>query len=207
MSLDLVTPPAVEPIVSVIDVKLQCSLGDVTDHDVFLEQYLVPAARERGELSTRRQWIEATWTQRLDGFPAGGAWLEVPRPPLIAVVSVQYVDLAGVLQTMDASAYDVDAPRGPRCARGRIAPVYGTTWPSTRAQLNAVRVTFRAGYGTKATDVPTLLRQAMLMDVATLFEHRENIVIGTKNIVAELPRGSAAIYDSYRSYPRVCTPR
>lgn len=207
MPLDLVTPPSVEPILSVEDVKRQCSLGGVPDHDVFLEHYLVPAARERGELSTRRQWMEATWTQRCDGFPPGGAWLELPRPPLLEVVSVQYIDLAGVLQTLDDSAYDVDAPRGPRCARGRIAPVYGTTWPSTRAQLNAVRITFRAGYGSAPTDVPTLLRQAMLMDVATLFEHRENLVIGTKNIVAELPRGSAAIYESYRSYPRVCTPR
>lgn len=195
MSLWLVLGPADLP-VTLEDARAQVHRGDVTDDDAFLMNQVIPAATQRGEHQTHRQFIEATWDLKLDwGFPAE---IVVPRPPLLLVVSITYVDPAGTVQTLAASDYQVSAPTGPRCRRGRIRPAYGLSFPATRLQMDAVTVRFKAGYGTKPADVPALLRQGILLDVGTLYEHRESVITGT--IVAEIPGTALAIYRSFKSF-------
>lgn len=202
MALFLTTPATVLPI-SVADVKKQIRKDDADDDDV-IENLLIPAAIERGELATWRQFLSAVWTLKLDGFPCE-PWLELPRPPLLSTtLTVTYIDGAGIAQTWDASNYIVDAPTGPRARRGRLAPAYGVSWPTTQARINAVTIVFTAGYGTTAAAVPARLRMAMLQDAATLFAHREDVVKGTN--VTPLPRGSSHIYQSFKSYPTQLLP-
>lgn len=208
MSLDLVTAATEDGYTDVVDLdvaKLQCRI-DGTTEDVFLTNQLIPAAFDRAELATRRQLLATTWRLVLDRFPACG-WIEIPKPPLIEVVSLTYLDTAGVSQTWGSSNYVVDRPQGPRCRRGRIALADGVIWPATRSQINAITVTFRAGYvddiaaaaADQVPNVPSLLVQGLLMDIGTMYENRENFVIGT--IVADLPGRSADIYRSFKSFP------
>jgi uncharacterized phiE125 gp8 family phage protein len=216
MSLYLVTPPSAEPL-TLVTAKAHLRLT-ATDDDTLINTVLIPAVRERAELATRRQLITATWALKLDAFPGGwlagavgrrawwgldpsqGYFLDVPKPPLQSITSITYVDTAGATQTWGSSNYLVDAPTGPRCARGRIAPVYGVVWPFTQAQINALTVLFPCGYGNDETAVPALLKAAMLMDLGTLYEHRESVLADSRAAAIEIPTSSAAIYRGHRSY-------
>lgn len=178
--------------------KRHLRIEDIEDDDEFVQDQLIPAVRERAEGSTGRRFITRTFDLKLDAFPACG-WIEVPRPPLVSVPEISYVDQNGATQVWGASNYRVSAPTGARCAPGRIEPAYGATWPATRDVIDAVTVRFIAGYGTGAQHVPALLRSAMLMDIARLYKFREDLLSGT--IVAQMPHSAKAIYWSFRSHP------
>lgn len=196
MPLTQITAPDGEP-VSLENAKHQCSLDGTTAHDAFFATVLIPSARDRAQLATRRQLLEATWEWQLDRFPCVGV-LELPKPPLIAVSSVKYTDTAGATQTFAASNYTVQAFAGERCVRGRIGLKTGVSWPTDVAinEIGAVQIRFTCGYGA-AEDIPPLLHQAQLIDISTLFEYRENIVTGT--IVADVPGAAKDIYRSFKS--------
>jgi uncharacterized phiE125 gp8 family phage protein len=196
---------AIEP-VSLDEAKLQLKLpvGVAHPEDDLIETILIPAMRQRAEIATNRQLTQVTFDLGLDGFACAG-WLELPKPPLVEVLSVTYQDGAGVTQTLAADQYEVDAPSGPKQRRGRLTPAYGVIWPATLSRLNAVTIRFLAGYSGLPVPIvgpacPALLKAAMLLDISTLYEHRENVVAGT--IVADLPRTASAIYKSFKSWPR-----
>lgn len=200
MALYLVTGPDVEPI-DVDQVKKQAVIdADLTDQDDWIDGVVIPGCRERGELATRRQFLTATWDWKLHAFPCE-RFLEIPKPPLLTVVSVSYLDTSGVSQTLVANTdYKVSAPSGPRCARGRISLKYGEAWPTTYHELEAVTIRFTCGYGATADAVPAMLVQAMLLDAATLCLHRENFLAGGSSVV-EFPMNtvSKGIYLSHKS--------
>lgn len=175
LTLNLTTAPTVEP-VTTSEAFAHMRLSD--ESELTLVQSLITAARQHVESLTERALITQTWTLKLDEFPC---WeIKVPRPNLIAVSSITYVDTAGATQTLSSANYLVDASSMP----GRITPAYGMSWPSTRCQNNAVTITFTAGYGAAAA-VPQALKLAILQLVAHWFEFREPVISGT--IVANVP--------------------
>lgn len=127
-----------------------------------------------------RALITQTWTLKTRRFP----WradvihrdlrMRLPLPPLQSVASVQYVDTDCSTQTLATSEYTVIAGED-----GALVPAYGKTWPSTRDVPEAVTVTFVAGYGDAADDVPGAIRAAGLMLVADLYEQRSAQEVGT----------------------------
>ena len=59
------------------------------------------------------------------------------------------------------SDYQVDTASEP----GRIKLVPGVSWPAVEAdKVNAVQITYVAGYGANETDVPSRIRQAIEPD-------------------------------------------
>lgn len=191
--LSLVTAPQQEPLTEA-EVLQQIRMGP-PGTDVKL---LIQATRERGEEATNRAWITQAWDLVLDEFPVCG-YIEIPKPPLQSVSFLKYRDTTGTLQTWASSNYIVEAPAGPRCARGRVSLAYGIAFPATYGQAGDITLRFVCGYGATPESVPAILRQAQLLDVATLFANPENVIKGT--IVAELPGGSKAIYARHHSYP------
>jgi uncharacterized phiE125 gp8 family phage protein len=153
-------------------------VGD--DHNAKIARYL-QAAREWWEKATRRQFINATWEWTLPAFPSGDK-LTVPKPPLSSVTTVKYIDTAGVLQTLSDTVYDVDTHSDP----GRIALAYQQQWPLTREDINAVIITFVAGYGTTAASVPPDDRHAILLLAGHWFANRESVSEGE---LKEIPFG------------------
>lgn len=175
MALTLVEGPKVEPL-TLSDCKLQLKRGDITEEDTLING-LKQGVRERGEGATSRAFITQTWDDVRDGFPCDRSIL-IPKPPLQSVTYVKYYDTNGTLQTLDSSTiYQVEAPAGPRCARGQIALRYGQSWPSTQDRIDAVTIRFVCGYGDDPKAVPAMLKAAMLMDLAALYADRQNLIV------------------------------
>lgn len=139
---------------------------DITDDDTYITS-LITAATDRAETYLVRALMPRDLALVLDAFPAD--IIDVPRPPFISLTHIKYTDTAGTLQTLASSSYTVSIPSGPQASRARIAPV--TTWPTTKGAMDAVTVTFRAGY-TDAASVPMPIKQGVLMVLAALYEHR-----------------------------------
>lgn len=140
-------------------------------------------------------WID--WSLR-----ANHRFIDMPFAPLQDVLSITYVDTAGVSQVWDPSQYQVSAPMAPRATRGRIEPAYGVSWPATRAQMDAVIVQFKAGYGDDPTAVPRMLVRANKLFVGDLFEQREDtIVTKSRSTIQPLPYGVASIVSQFRARP------
>lgn len=128
---------------------------------------LIAVARQQAEDRTERTLMPSTWTLRLPAFPAadGGA-IELLRPPIIGVTSVQYLDAGGTLQTVDPASYVVDTQSEP----GRLLPLAGS-WPATATHPQAVTIVYTAGYASAAA-VPMPIKQWMLLAMGDLFDMR-----------------------------------
>lgn len=171
MALSLTIPPEDEP-VTLAEVRSQ--LRVVSTHEDTHVKGLIAAARTWAENYTGRQFLTATWVLTLDAFPA---WIDVPRPPLQEVVSIQYVDTAGDTQTLDEDLYRVSAPSGQMAGRARITPALNESWPTTACVIDAVTVTFTAGYGDDAENVPQDIKLAILMRIGSAFENRSGVML------------------------------
>ncbi len=155
-ALTQTVPPAEEP-VSVADMKLH--LKQDGSHDDGLIGDLITSARELIEMTTRRTLVNATYTLILDQFPQE---IRPNRSPLVSVTDIKYIDTGGAIQTEASSVYTVDTFSLP----GRISLADGQDWSSTQAVIAAVTVTFVAGHGAAASNVPAALRQAVKILVA-----------------------------------------
>lgn len=164
-----VTPPGIEPI-GLQEAKDHLRMTR-TDQDAIVDA-LIGVARRRAESETGRALITQTWDLLLDSFPVE-IWL--PKAPLQTVDQVSYIDTAGDSQTLDAADYQLDGASVP----ARLKPVYGATWPTTRAgDYAAVTVRFTAGYGAGVADVPGPIKQAMLLMIAELYQRSEHSIVG-----------------------------
>ncbi len=171
MGLKLVTPPEVEP-VTLAEAKAHLRLD--TDADDAYVSALVTAARERVELFLRRALITQAFEYTLDGFPTSQV-IDLPRPPLQSVESIQYTDTAGIVQTLAPEDYVVDASSS---EIGRVALAWNRFWPITRSSINSIVIQFTVGYGDGAEDVPQVIKQGILIEISNLYENREDVVVG-----------------------------
>jgi len=163
-SLQLVTPPAAEP-VSLGDFKelLRIARTD-TSRDTTLTRFLV-AARLDCENWCRIKLITQTWLARLDSFPGssvvydrnGYPEFKLPNPPFQSIQFFRYVDTQGAVQTLPRDSsygnnvagplYYYQLERGGGVMPARVAPAWATPWaPQRRLFANTV-LQFRCGFG------------------------------------------------------------
>lgn len=217
LSLVRTEDPAVEPI-TLDQAKKHCRVDHDEDDD-YIESLIV-AARIHAEKYTNRAFILQTWRLSLDRFPGYQPWnlgspfapvvgrqfatdficgrymqppLEIPRPRLIAVTSIQYYDINNEQQTLDPGAYIVNADGEP----ATIFPIPFTWWPAAMwGRPDAVQVTFTAGYGGKAENVPQNVQLAMLGLIAHWYENREAAVLtNSTNAVTTIPEFVNSLLD------------
>jgi uncharacterized phiE125 gp8 family phage protein len=110
--------------------------------------------------------MEQSWTLTYDRFPCGQDPIRIPLVPLIEITSVKYDDTTGIEQIVAASDYQVDA----LSLNGWIVPKINFEWPTTFEAIDAVRVLFKAGYGTD----PALVPEALLNALKLCTEHHYN---------------------------------
>jgi uncharacterized phiE125 gp8 family phage protein len=160
MSLQLLTPPASEP-VSLADAKAHLKL-DTSDEDA-LVQTLITAARARAEWHTGRALVTQSWRLSLDDWPHDEV-VELPLPPLVSVEQVAVIDGAGIRTVLAPADFSVD----PASVPGRVM---FTHRPVSLRRRDGLQVSFTAGYG-DAGAVPASIKQAILEIVADLYAHR-----------------------------------
>jgi uncharacterized phiE125 gp8 family phage protein len=190
----LITATTEEP-VSLADAKAHLRLEHELDDAVVLS--LVKAARQYLEEACWRGFCLQTWERTESCFPADVCLpferqgLKLPMGNLVSVTSLKYIDPDGVERTAVAGTdYVVDSDNVP----GRVRLAYGKSWPSVRSQWDAVRCRYVVGWA--AADVPQPLKQALLLLVSQMYEHRTPEVTGT--IVTSVQFAVNALIAPYR---------
>lgn len=179
--------PILEP-VSLAELKLHLRI-DHSDEDEYLKAILL-VARERVEDFTARALLTQTWRICLDLFPSGD-FIELPYGNLQSVTSLKYKDSDGVETTIAETTEYLVETNG--TDRGRIVLPYGESWPSfTAYPSQPISIVFVCGW-TKATDVPSAIKAAILLLAADSYNLRE---IHTDRQIFE----NKAVYNLLYSY-------
>jgi len=168
--------------------QIIASTEDLTD--------AITAARQIGETWMGRRFITQTVDWVRNRFPCGA--ISLPFANVTAIVSITYIDTAGATVTLAADQYRAVLPVGAKCARGRLEPAYGVTWPATRAVIGAVTIRMTAGYGPTGADVPAAIKTGMKALIAHWDRSREAVNVG--NITSELPFGVKWAWWPFRTY-------
>ena len=164
MALKRTTAPTVLP-VSLVEAKAHLRV-DSSDDDTLITA-LIWAATEAAEQATGRAITPQTWVLTLDAFPDA---LELTRIPAISVTSLVYADANGTNQTLSNTLYALDAADD--FSSAWVVPIYGGSWPTTRDQLNAVALTYQAGYA-DAASVPESIKAWIKLQVGAMYENRQ----------------------------------
>jgi uncharacterized phiE125 gp8 family phage protein len=158
MPLQLITAPYAEPL-SLAEAKRHLRVTD-TAQDALITA-LIAAVRQYAQTKCQCQIMAARWKLVLDAFPGPtlmgvpygqpyslpGHAIIMPILPVLQVVSITYLDMASVRQTLATTEYTVTTAGDP----ARITPQFGKVWPPTLPQIGAVEVTFDAGFAALLT--------------------------------------------------------
>lgn len=184
--LTRVVDPAELP-VTLDDVKAHARI-EIEEDDLLVEGFM-RAATEFAEYRTQRSLVTQEWELRYTKFPAPEDHIYLPRPPLQELISFKYVNASGDETDVDTDLYTVLMPVGPMAGKAVIVRNYSKSWPSYRTQPLGLVLRFRAGYGDQersAEFVPDLIKQAISVHVAEMYENRESTVL-TGAVIQQVP--------------------
>lgn len=184
----LITGPSEEP-VTLAEAKVHLRL-EHDDDDAYVST-LITAARQFVEEYLWRAVLPQTWELTISRFPFRG-YIELPKGELRSVTSVSYLDSAGVSQPWAAENYEVETTVIP----GRLRTIYGGSWPTgVRSTWNAAVIRYVVGWENVAA-VPAPVKQAILLLVSQMYEHRTPEITGT--IVSQVDFAATALLRPYR---------
>ncbi len=186
MALFRTVPPGAEPL-TLADCKAHLRLSH--DGDDALLSGLIRAAREAVESQTGVAMIDQDWRLALDAWPACGT-VTIPRHPVQQILAVTLCGADGEASLMDPSRYRLDG-------LSRPARLWVEDRPAPGAALNGIEIDFRAGFGEAGTDVPDLLKRAMLLLVAHWYEFRA--AYGADDQPVSIPDGFRRLTESWRA--------
>lgn len=178
---DIVTEP-----VSAAEAKLFCKVTGDAENDLFT--ILIKSARQTLEEYVQSSFAEktlhATWVTMPDD-----KIFELPYGPIISVDAVYWIDEEG---TEEAATLNTDYwVYGDQDAIVKLT----TYWSSGLKNVDTVRIEYKAGYGNTATEtLPFPLKQAILKQIVTDYEMRENIVPGGFSVLNNEAKALAAPY-------------
>ena len=220
----VIVPP--QPVVSLDQAKRQCNATGFTDDDALLTDLISTA---QGWLDGPDGWLGRaigvqTLELRLDSFPFqnwgfgldwtcwdDGQWarwanpqrfanIVLPYPPFIAVTQITYEDVNGVDQVLSSSGWS-GSDEG-------VSPSFGQVWPAGRIDADAIRIQYQAGYTSPSgapqpppNPVPAPIRQAMLLLISHLYNHRDAVVgVDNRDSSVEMPLSVTDLLQRYRVY-------
>jgi len=170
---------------------------DTEEEDLLIER-CIKAAEMWAESFTGLALVDQTWEYYFDSFPTStavrGNQLQIPRAPLLDIEEFTYRD--GTEQPF--TGYYIDTASIP----GRVYLPYGGNWPTTDGAPHAGRIRFRAGFVDEGNspgligEVPEDIKAAVMIYGATLYENREQYVVGTS--VARVPWSAEELLRRHR---------
>jgi uncharacterized phiE125 gp8 family phage protein len=166
MSLVRLSGPP-EVVVSLAELKAHLRLEDGdADQDALIAGY---ARAAQDSIDGAAGWLGRAictqqWRMTRDCFPWHGV-IQIPLPPCQSVDALTYIDTDGNDQSiLDYVTFGIGG-----ATPARLSPAYGTHWPSTKGQGDAVAVTFTCGYGSWS-DTPESVRAAVLLMTQGLYD-------------------------------------
>ena len=127
---------------------------------------MILSATDYASNYTNRQFITATYELYTEIFKQD---MQLPKNPIQSITSVEYMDENGVYQPM--TDFYVYGENG-------VSKIHFEDMPTHKEHKNAIRITFVAGYGDNSTDVPSAIISFILVMTSTLYENREQYVVG-----------------------------
>lgn len=193
-SITLITAPTTE-LVTTAEAKVFLKVTSSVEDSLI--DLLVSSARRSAEEYTRRAFITQSWKLTLDGFGyiedvprneyeayfGTRSNINLPRPPLQSVTSITTYDRENNDTVFASSNYTVDT------AGARIFLNSGAAWPINLRDNASMEILFVAGYGNAATDVPEPIKQAVLMHISRMYDHRG---------VCEMPKTTKQLLNDFR---------
>jgi uncharacterized phiE125 gp8 family phage protein len=178
--------PASEPL-SLADATahVKAEEGDSEDQAYILS--LTKAARAHVESYTGLKLVTQGVILRREGFSDA---MPLPLAPVSAISKIEYLDPAGVTQTLPTEVWDA-------ALYGLSPTIYrmsGQSWPSVFDSPQAVIVTATAGYAT----IPDEILHTMKLLVGQWYDNHSAVNVG--NIVNEMPNAISALLSNHRIY-------
>lgn len=193
-SYTVTEPPAKLP-VSLATAKQYLKVTSTADDNLIT--IFIGTATSYAEGFTRRDFITRTYETFRDFFSdsvsegyytfggnpvlgatgindSGNVGFELRRSALISVDQIQYLS-AGVLTTVDSTTYyntfETDY--------SEVLTEPGSNWPDDAdRRLQAITITFKAGFGDDDTDMPAWVTDGILKHVANMYTNRGDCACG-----------------------------
>ncbi len=160
---------------------------DTNADDTYIES-IIKAATQLSEEYTNRFFIDTVVTQYASDFKEIETLF---KSKVSAVTHVKYYDSNNTLQTLSATVYDEQLNYEP----AQIQLADGQSYPAFTKRNDAVEVKYTVGYGA-ASDVPEIIKQAILLTIGNFYSNRESVIVG--RMVSELPQNSKWLLDTYK---------
>lgn len=186
MPLFRTVEPAAEP-VTLVEAKAHLRVSHNSEDELL--GALIRAARDEVETSTGLALIDQSWRLTLDRLPASATAL-LMRHPVKAVLSVSVFDADGGASLVDPADYALDN-------LSRPARLHFQRLPAPTRSMNGIEIDFTAGFGEAGTDVPDLLKRAILVLVAHWYEFRG--VYDAADQPASYPQGYERMISAYKA--------
>lgn len=187
MTIRRTVAPATTPI-SLPEVKDHLRVTS-NDEDAYLSGLIASAvAHVDGEGELGRAMITQTWAQWVNQSPGH---VRLRMGPFQSLVSVEYFDAAGTLQTATLSDFETWLAGDFVVCK----PKEGFEWPTADDRPDAIKITYRAGFGDNGASVPAGIRHALLILVEHWYANRGVV---TSDSVNTLPLAFDALIANER---------
>lgn len=204
MPVRCIVSPEREPL-TLEEAKMHLRISHSGDEGTIEDDYiysLIRSVREYCEWTLLgRALITQTLQYRTDRFRPV---IRLPMPPLQEIVDseITYKDRLGDTHVLiEDEDFLVDTAEEPSV----VLPAPGKRWPSVRLWPgNPIVITYIAGYGDAASDVPEEVRQWMRLMIGHYYENREAILPLGHNIMRS-PYGIDWLLQGYRTFGRADT--
>ena len=186
MALFRTVEPSAEP-VTPAEARAHLRLGHTSDDELL--SGLVRAARQEVERAAGLALLEQHWRLTLDRWPRSGC-AALAVHPVREVLSVTVFGSEGEASLVPPAGYEVDT-------LSRPARIHFSETPAPARVVNGIEIDFAAGFGEAGTDVPDLLKRAILLLVAHWYEFRAGFGPGDQPV--SFPAGYDRLIAGYRA--------
>jgi len=195
-----------DPVISLADCKKALGISDASQDNAITSAIAAVSATLDPAFGgfLGRALREQTWELHLRDFNdrrrvlrGNPDAIELPYPPLLSVVSVKYINAAGVDTPLVLGTDYRALNQGAVYARQAIAPAYGKAWPVARTDDASVRIQYTCGYDDDQNVMPPHLIQAVCLGVRSLLS------VGTRDLLIYEDRVEGVGSLRYQNNPQI----
>lgn len=186
--------PATTPI-SLDELKSYLRIPPSVTADDALLLLIIDLTVLTAEKIIRRDLITKTYSTFRDSIVFQADQLILRRSKLIVVNSIDYINNDDIPTNVPSTVWDNTL----QADYSRVYLKLNQSWPTDAQDIpQSVTVSFDAGYGPNATDVPADIRGALLQHAANFYENRGDCACDGAGADLALPAQSKKIYDLYK---------